>query len=49
NGNVRIGDYDYDLRPIESDFKLGLMLDVPSLIGKRYLLLDHAQVEDKGL
>ncbi|KAL3892129.1 hypothetical protein ACJMK2_004366, partial [Sinanodonta woodiana] len=47
NGNVRIGDFDYDIRPVESDIKLGRIPDVPSLIGKRYVLLDHAHVENK--
>ncbi|KAL3892125.1 hypothetical protein ACJMK2_004362, partial [Sinanodonta woodiana] len=47
NGNVRIGDCNYDLRPAESDFPSDQTSDILSVIGKRYILLDYANVDEK--
>ncbi|KAK3576240.1 hypothetical protein CHS0354_027039 [Potamilus streckersoni] len=50
NGNIRIGDYNYDLRPEdESDVASGHTSNVPSLIGKRYVLLDEANIEHENI
>ncbi|KAK3594368.1 hypothetical protein CHS0354_014074 [Potamilus streckersoni] len=49
NGNIRIGDYNYDLRPDESDVASGHTSKVPSLIGKRYVLLDEANIEQENI
>ncbi|KAL3856366.1 hypothetical protein ACJMK2_011134 [Sinanodonta woodiana] len=38
NGNVRIEDANYDLRPAETDITLRDLLDVPDIRGTRYLL-----------
>ncbi|KAL3892121.1 hypothetical protein ACJMK2_004358, partial [Sinanodonta woodiana] len=48
NGNIQIGDCNYNLRPVESDFSSGRMSEVNGLKGKRYVLLDHAHVEKKA-
>ncbi|KAL3892106.1 hypothetical protein ACJMK2_004343, partial [Sinanodonta woodiana] len=44
NGNVRIGDGNYDLRPVDSDLPTG---QIPNVNGKRYFLLDHANAANK--
>ncbi|KAK3594367.1 hypothetical protein CHS0354_014073 [Potamilus streckersoni] len=48
-GNIRIGDYNYDLRPDESDVASGHTSKVPSLIGKRYVLLDEPNIEQENI
>ncbi|KAK3606465.1 hypothetical protein CHS0354_041411 [Potamilus streckersoni] len=51
NGNIRIGDYNYDLRPEETDVASGQTqtTNFPSPIGKRYVLLDEATIEQENI
>ncbi|KAL3853998.1 hypothetical protein ACJMK2_013282, partial [Sinanodonta woodiana] len=43
-GNIRLGKISYDLRPAEGDFASRNSFDVPSLLGKRYVLQDNANI-----
>ncbi|KAK3598629.1 hypothetical protein CHS0354_037579 [Potamilus streckersoni] len=49
NGNIRIGGSYYDLRQAESDLTPSDMSEVPSLIGKRYVLLDQSNIEQDNV
>ncbi|KAK3605879.1 hypothetical protein CHS0354_017785, partial [Potamilus streckersoni] len=47
NGNIRIENRDYDLRPAETRVVSRNFLEVPGVHGKRYVLEDQGSIQRK--
>ncbi|KAK3586200.1 hypothetical protein CHS0354_003884, partial [Potamilus streckersoni] len=47
NGNIRIGDRNFDLRPSKAAFKSQNLLENTGLLGTRYVLQDQEQIRRK--
>ncbi|KAL3861636.1 hypothetical protein ACJMK2_007661, partial [Sinanodonta woodiana] len=48
NGNIRLGDRSYDLRPLEKDAVTTDFWELTGLLGKRYVLQDQNNIQ-RGL
>ncbi|KAK3598248.1 hypothetical protein CHS0354_001069, partial [Potamilus streckersoni] len=49
NGNIRIGESTYRLRPAETDFSSGNMFDFQGRMAKRYFLHDLGQIQKENI
>ncbi|KAK3578109.1 hypothetical protein CHS0354_007820 [Potamilus streckersoni] len=48
NGNIRIGDNDYNLRPAKGEFTSNNLLQVPDVLRKRYVLEDIENIQGEN-